>query len=74
MIGLTEIIVLLLFFGVGILGTIFWVWMIIDCTNKEPSNGNDKIVWTIVIVFTHFIGAFIYFLVRRPVRRSEFGT
>ena len=57
--------------GLGVLGTIFWVWMLVDCATKEPDEGNSKVVWTIIIVFTHLVGAAIYFLVRRPQRRAE---
>lgn len=59
---------------IGILGTVFWIWMLIDCATKEPSQGNDKIVWILVIALTHFIGAAIYFLVRRPTRMREQGA
>ena len=53
-------------------GFAFWVWMIIDCATKEPSSGNDKLVWIIIIVFTHIIGALIYYFVRhRPRRFAE---
>ncbi len=65
--------VFFLFFGIGILGTLFWLWMLIDCAMKEPSEGNDKLIWIIVIVFTHFLGALIYFFVRRPKRIEEYG-
>lgn len=67
----------LLFFCVfgliGILGTIFWIWMIVDCATNEPSQGNDKIIWILVIVFTHLVGAAIYFFVRRPERKRIVG-
>jgi hypothetical protein len=59
---------------IALLATIFWVWMLVDCATKEPSQGNDKIVWILVIVFTHWIGALIYYLVRRPQRIKEFGA
>ena len=42
--------------------------MLVDCLKNEPSEGNDKIVWLLVIVFTKFIGAAIYYFVRRPAR------
>jgi hypothetical protein len=64
---------LFLIFGVGIIGTIFWIWMLIDCATKEPSSGNDKLIWILIIIFTHLLGALIYFLVRRPKRIREFG-
>jgi hypothetical protein len=54
--------------------TVFWIWMIVDCATKEPSAGNEKIVWILVIIFTHWIGALIYFLVRRPQRKRETGA
>lgn len=57
----------------AILGTIFWVWMIIDCATNEPSQDTNKIVWILVIVLTHLVGAAIYFFVRRPERRRLTG-
>jgi hypothetical protein len=40
--------------------------MLVDCATKEPNQGNDKIVWILIIIFTGIIGALVYFLVRRP--------
>lgn len=51
----------------------FWIWMLIDCLMKEPSQGNDKLIWALVIVFTHWIGAAIYYFVRRPERMQTYG-
>lgn len=51
----------------------FWIWMLIDCLSNEPSQGNDKLVWALVIIFTHGLGAAIYYFVRRPDRISQFG-
>ena len=62
------------FLLIGLLGTVFWVWMLVDCLTKEPSTGNDKVVWAIVILFTHLLGAALYFLIRRPQRISEHGS
>ena len=66
-ISLTELLVLLL---LG-LGTAFWIWMIIECTTKERDP--DRLVWIVIIAFTHFIGAAIYFVVRRPRRIAHSG-
>ena len=51
----------------------FWVWMLVDCAVNEPSEGNDKIVWILVILFASFLGAIIYFLARRPQRKAKYG-
>lgn len=57
----------------GILGSIFWIWMLIDCLTKEPDEGNSKLVWVIVIFFLHFVGAALYYFVRRPERMRMYG-
>lgn len=64
---------ILVFGAVGILGTVFWIWMIIDCATNEPSEGNDKLIWILIIVLTHWVGGLIYFIVRRPQRIERFG-
>ena len=67
--------ILLLTFGtLALVSTVFWILMMIECATKEPSNGNDKLVWIVIIVFTHWIGALIYYLVRRPQRIAELGV
>lgn len=65
--------VILLYATVAIGGTALWIWMLIDCATKEPDQGNDKLVWILVIVLTHWIGALIYLIVRRPKRIEQFG-
>ena len=44
----------------------FWIWMLVDCLTNMDSNGNDKIIWALVILFTNLLGALIYFFVQRP--------
>jgi prolipoprotein diacylglyceryltransferase len=56
-----------------LLGCAFWIWMIVDCATKEPNDGNDKLVWIVIIVFTQIIGALIYYFVRRPQRIAQLG-
>lgn len=64
-----------LFFGglLGLAATVFWVWMLVDCLTNEPSEGNDKLIWALVIILTGWIGALIYLFVRRPTRIEEYG-
>ena len=63
----------LVFLALGPVGIIFWIWMLIECATEEPREGNNKVVWTLIIVFTHLIRATPYFL-RRPVPRSAAAT
>jgi len=58
---------------VGVGGTVLWIWMIVDCAMNEPSEGNDKIVWILIIIFMHWVGALVYLLVRRPTRVRTYG-
>ncbi len=58
-------------FGLGV--TVFWVWALVDCLKNEPSEGNDKLVWVLVIVFAGWIGALIYIFVRRKQRMEQLG-
>ena len=63
----------LLFLLVGLGGFVLWIWMLIDCINHEPSEGNDKLIWVLVIVLTGWIGALIYLFARRPKRIRMYG-
>ena len=72
--GVAEFLVFIVgVLGIGILGSILWIWMLVDCATKESSEGNDKLVWIIIILFTHWIGATVYWFARRPRRKEELG-
>lgn len=66
---------LLLFGRDGLMGfaTIIWVWILVDCITKEPSEGNDKIAWLLLIIFVPLLGALLYYFVRRPERIKAVG-
>ena len=68
LLGGFELLLFVPLLALGLLGTVFWIWMLIDCAMNEPSEGNDKLVWILVILFAHLLGALIYFFVRRPKR------
>jgi len=52
---------------------VFWIWMLVECLMKESSEGNDKIVWALVIFLMPLLGAALYFFIRRPERIRTLG-
>jgi hypothetical protein len=61
-----------LFFGaLALVGFVFWLWMLVDCATMESNEGNTKVVWILIILFANFVGAVVYWLVRRPQRYAE---
>jgi len=51
---------------IGLAAFAFWLWMLIDVITRAPSEGNTKLIWILVVVFTGIIGALIYYFVQRP--------
>jgi hypothetical protein len=47
--------------------------MLVDCAMNEPSEGNDKIVWILIVVLLSWLGALLYFFIRRPERIRRYG-
>jgi len=70
MIGMSEVF-LILFVPVFVFVIVLWIWMLIDCLKRQDDNfavggNNAKLIWVLVIIFTGFIGALIYyFLIKR---------
>lgn len=52
---------------------ILWLWMLIEVLTRETDDGNTRLVWTLVIIFCHWLGALIYLLVRRSERIRRYG-
>lgn len=58
---------------VVIAAKVLWIWMLIDVLIHETDESNMRLLWTLVIIFTHWLGALIYLLVRRPERIRKLG-
>ncbi|HZT99354.1 MAG TPA: PLD nuclease N-terminal domain-containing protein [Ktedonobacteraceae bacterium] len=59
--------------GIAVLALIFWLWVLVDCLTKEPSEGNEKVSWTLFILMVPVIGALLYYFIRRPERIKAAG-
>ena len=58
-----------LFWLVALLLSVFWIWMLIDCiTSSLPST--EKLIWFLVILFLHVLGALLYYFIGRGGRRT----
>jgi hypothetical protein len=63
-------VLVLVFVLVGLAGTVFWIWSLVDLLRRPDQQyaaaGQSKVVWLLVVLIGHFIGALIYLLVARP--------
>lgn len=42
---------------------VFWLWMLVDCLKRDFKRDIDKVVWIIVLIFLHLLGAIVYYFV-----------
>jgi hypothetical protein len=63
--GIIGLLFGLVVFAIGVAACIFWIWMLIHAITNNGLSGTEKIVWVLVIIFLHFLGALIYFFVGR---------
>ncbi|MBN70286.1 MAG: hypothetical protein CME32_13515 [Gimesia sp.] len=73
MFSIISLILFLFSLAFTVLYFVFWIWMLIDCLKYEPSEGNDKVIWAIVIILLQALGALLYYIVRRPERIKQTG-
>jgi len=60
----------LVFLFAIVLVFIFWIWMLVDALMRKKFE--DKLVWILVIIFLHFIGALLYFFfIYRKVKKRR---
>ena len=60
------ILALLVLAPLTVLSMVFWIWMLIHAIQNKGLTDTEKIIWVLVIVFLHLLGALIYFFVGRP--------
>jgi hypothetical protein len=66
--GIVMLLLTCMFVVIGILLTVFWIWMLIDCARRD-FEGSEKVVWILVIVLLGALGAAIYYFVGRKKGR-----
>jgi hypothetical protein len=47
----------------------FWIMMLIDAIKHTPEK--TKLIWVLVIIFTHIIGALVYYFVEKKPRMKH---
>jgi hypothetical protein len=64
--GLVGLVLILCAAIVGLALFAFWIWMLIHAISNKGLKDTEKLIWVIVILFLHFLGAMIYFFVGKP--------
>jgi len=62
-----EILILLLL-PLALAYLAFWVWALVLAVQNKGLSDGERIGWVLAIVFVHFIGALLYFLIAHPKR------
>ena len=64
--GIIGMLLLLIVSVVGLALFAFWLWMLIHAIKNKGLTDTEKIIWVLVVLFLHVLGALIYFFVGRP--------
>jgi uncharacterized RDD family membrane protein YckC len=67
---IVMLLMVLLFLPVALALFAFWIWMLISAIQNRGLTDNEKIVWVLVVVLLHWLGALLYFFIGHPKRNS----
>jgi uncharacterized RDD family membrane protein YckC len=60
-------IVFLLFYifivPIALVAMAFWIWMLVSAIQNKGLSDTERICWVLAIIFLHFIGALLYFVI-----------
>ena len=67
-----------MFFGLGLFAVFtgillfaFWLWMLVDCLKRSFKRDYEKIVWVLVMIFLHLLGAVVYYFIVKSAHRNS---
>ncbi|MEL7263508.1 MAG: PLDc N-terminal domain-containing protein [Planctomycetota bacterium] len=49
----------------GLVGTIFWIYALVDAIRNPRLSDQQRLIWILVIVLTTVLGSIVYFLIGR---------
>jgi uncharacterized membrane protein YhaH (DUF805 family) len=70
-VGILGLLMILIVAVIGLALFAFWIWMLIHAITNKGLRDLEKLIWVLVILFTHFIGALIYFFIGKPKGASS---
>jgi hypothetical protein len=47
-------------------GSALWILALVDCVRRDFPGANDRLMWVVIILLGHIVGALIYWVVGRP--------
>ena len=50
---------------IGLAVFAFWLWMLIHAITNKGLSATEKVIWVLVIIFLHALGALLYFFLGR---------
>jgi len=56
----------------GLLCSILWLAALVGALTSEFRDGTTKLIWALVILFTHFLGAILWFIMGRQQTLRKF--
>lgn len=62
--------IILFWMIIAFLAVIFWIWMLIDCLTRKKFE--DKLVWTLVLIFLNVLGAVLYYFLVKSKKGKRF--
>jgi len=72
---LTPILILLAFVALAfvIFLIIAWIWMIVDCLQRDFKEGSERIAWILILIFLSFIGLILYYFIvfRKSLNKNK---
>ena len=57
----------IIIFVVKLLVLAFVIWMIVDCVQRKFKNEAEKWIWIVLMVFTTYVGAIVYYIAIRAM-------
>jgi hypothetical protein len=68
--GIIGLFAILFLATIGLLGFVFWIWMLIDTIQNKGLTDGEKVGWVLAVVFLHFLGALLYFFIGHSKRNA----
>ena len=53
----------------GLATLALWIWMLVEVLTRETDEGSNRLIWALIIIFTHWIGAVSYTHLTLPTKR-----
>jgi hypothetical protein len=71
---MASLLIVLVFLPFALAAVVFWICMLVSAIQNKGLTDTERVIWVLVVILLHILGAFLYLFLGWPKRHTPLTT